>query len=191
MYKQCRTEQSAARQRSLTEGLLEAMSQQHYDEITVSDLCERMQIPRKSFYRYFSGKEGALHALIDYALMDFETFSERKAGTSGSAQEELERLFAYWLHRRKLLDALEKSGLSGALVHRAMSLPVCGSFLNRRFLSVEEQQARAYITLFVVSGFLSMVIKWHHDGYPQTVEQMAAVALRLVEQPLSPSLFTI
>ena len=42
LYKQCRTEQSAARQRVLLEGLLDAMNQQHYDEITVSSLCTQM-----------------------------------------------------------------------------------------------------------------------------------------------------
>ena len=74
MYKQCRTEQSSNRQRILEQGLLDAMIQQHYDSISVSDLCSRMGIPRKSFYRYFSGKEGALHALIDHALLDYENY---------------------------------------------------------------------------------------------------------------------
>ena len=95
MYKQCRTEQSAARQRELLKGLLQIMNQQHYDEITVSSFCEQMQIPRKSFYRYFSSKEGALHALIDYTLMEFEGFSQTRMKGGSSAQEELERLFSY------------------------------------------------------------------------------------------------
>ena len=189
MYKQCRTEQSAARQRELIGGLLEAMTQQHYDEITVSSLCERMQIPRKSFYRYFSSKEGALHALIDYALLDFESFTQRSPKGNDSVQEEMERMFAYWVHQRRLLDALEKSGLSGVLVNRAIGHSTLEVIGGRRFLSAEEQQARGYITLFVVSGFLSMVIQWHHEGYPQSVQQMAHIAIRLVSQPLAPNLF--
>ena len=72
MYKLCKTQQSAARQRQLELGLLQAMLEQHYEEVSVSDLCDRMQIPRKSFYRYFSGKDGALHALIDHTLLEFQ-----------------------------------------------------------------------------------------------------------------------
>lgn len=189
MYKQCRTEQSAARQRELIGGLLEAMTQQHYDEITVSSLCERMQIPRKSFYRYFSSKEGALNALIDYALLDFESFTQRNPKGNDSVQEEMERMFAYWVHQRRLLDALEKSSLSGVLVNRAIGHSTLEVIGGRRFLSAEEQQARGYIMLFVVSGFLSMVIQWHHEGYPQSVQQMAQIAIRLVSQPLAPNLF--
>lgn len=191
MYKQCRTEQSAARQRQLLEGLLEAMTQQQYEEISVSSLCDKMQIPRKSFYRYFSSKEGALNALIDQALMDFESFTENHSGSGDSVQQELERLFAYWMHQRRLLDALQKSGLSGVLVNRAISLSVFESIASRRFLPAEEQDAQEYLALFAVSGFLSMVIRWHHDGYPQSVQQMAAISLRLINEPLSSGLLFI
>ena len=69
MYKMCKTEQSAARQRELEEGLLNIMLSRHYDEISVSELCDQLNVPRKSFYRYFSGKDGALHALIDHTLL--------------------------------------------------------------------------------------------------------------------------
>lgn len=184
MYKQCRTEQSAARQRELLGGLLEAMLQQHYDEITVSSLCLQMQIPRKSFYRYFSSKEGALHALIDHALLDFESFTAELDRGSSLEKEEMERLFTYWLHKKKLLDALAKSNLSGVLVQRAIGHTILETMRDRRFLPVEEQHAQEYITLFVVSGIMSMVIQWHHDGYPQTAKQMAQIALRLLGKPM-------
>ncbi len=190
MYKQCRTEQSAARQRVLLEGLLDAMLQQHYDEITVSSLCEQMQVPRKSFYRYFSSKEGALHALIDHALLDFESFTAAHTRNIDSVQEEMEQMFAYWRHKKKLLDALAKSGLSGVLVNRAIGHSVFETMRSRRFLPVDEQQAQEYITLFAVSGFMSMVIQWHHEGYPQSVQKMAQIAIRLVTQPMAPNLIT-
>ena len=78
MYKLCKTEQSATRQKMLELGLLNCMLTRHYEEISVSDLCTAMDIPRKSFYRYFSGKDGALHALIDHTLMGYEGFLYRK-----------------------------------------------------------------------------------------------------------------
>ena len=72
MYKLCKTEQSAQRQRELEQGLLAIMNSTRYEDITVSDMCQKLNIPRKSFYRYFSSKDGALHALIDHTLMEFE-----------------------------------------------------------------------------------------------------------------------
>ena len=53
MYKICQTEQSNRRQRELEQGLLQLMLRRNYEDISVSDLCDHLQIPRKSFYRYF------------------------------------------------------------------------------------------------------------------------------------------
>ena len=50
------------------QGLLAMMEHRSFEEISVSDLCERMGIPRKSFYRYFSSKDGALMALLDHTF---------------------------------------------------------------------------------------------------------------------------
>ena len=71
MYKICATQASKQRQRELEAGLMNIMLHHQYENISVSDLCENMGIPRKAFYRYFSSKEGALYALIDHSLLDF------------------------------------------------------------------------------------------------------------------------
>lgn len=187
MYKQCRTEQSANRQRLLEEGLLKAMTAQHYDEISVSDLCAQMEIPRKSFYRYFSSKEGALHALLDHALLDFESFAGPYfTGDQKRMQQDMERVFAYWQHRKPLLDALRRSNLSGVLIQRAIEHALSESAFHRSFLPSEDRTAQEYVTMFAVCGMMSMVVQWHHDGYPQSIHQMAQIAVRLLSRPLFP-----
>lgn len=185
MYKLCKTEQSAARQRELELELLKAMSIHQYEEITVSDLCDQIGIPRKSFYRYFSGKEGALHALIDHTLLDFETrFSLPDAKEIRSFQKGLEHFFRFWMEQKPLLDALARSNLSGVLIERAISHAVKDSTAAFHFLAPEFQELRSHATMFGVCGMMSMVITWHHDGYPHNAVYMARLATRLLTQPL-------
>ena len=62
MYKLCKTEQSAARQRELEQSLAAMMLVRRYEDISVSEFCSYAGIPRKAFYRYFSSKDGALYA---------------------------------------------------------------------------------------------------------------------------------
>lgn len=189
MYKQCRTEQSANRQRELEQGLLEVMTQVHYDQITVSDLCVRMGIPRKSFYRYFSSKEGALHALIDHALLDFEGFPTPDGSLAADmGLRGMERLFSYWQKHCKLLDALEHSTLSGVLIERSIAHALEESIFPNRYLTEEELLLQRHITSFAVTGLMSMVVQWHHAGYAQSPLQMAQIALRLVSKPLFPQI---
>ncbi len=184
MYKQCRTEQSAQRQREMEQGLLRLMGTRQFEEITVSDLCQEMGIPRKSFYRYFSGKDGVLHALIDHAVMDYDLYTMRgEVEPQLSPLEYMEQILTYWVQHKPLLDALERSGLSGMLVMRAMEYTEkLGSMPN--FLKTTDKRLQGYGTMFAVCGLMSMILRWHHDGFPNSVEEMAKLALRLFSEPM-------
>lgn len=186
MYKLCKTEQSARRQRELEEGLLSAMRQRRYEEITISDLCEQMQIPRKSFYRYFSSKDGALHALLDHTLLEFQQntslFTEH-AGHDNS-QNALEQYFAFWLARRGLLDALDKSGLSGLLVQRAVSQALSEHTVLAGSFPAALKDVRSHAISFAICGLMSMVLSWHREGYSRSAREMAAIAATVMSTPM-------
>ena len=185
MYKLCKTEQSARRQRELEQGLLAAMSTRQYEEITVSDLCDQMNIPRKSFYRYFSGKDGALHALIDHTLLEFEGFSSVSGtGEKRTHQTDLEHFFRFWKERRALLDALARSGISGTLVLRSIDHAMSDVGMPMRFLPQQERLAREHATMFGVCGLMSMVLNWHNNGFLLSESQMASIAVELLTKPL-------
>ena len=189
MYKQCKTEQSASRQRQLEAGLLQLMSIKRYEDITVSDLCDFLQIPRKSFYRYFSSKDGALNALLDHTMMDYEGFNAIYTdGSPRTLHKELTQFFLFWMDHKDLLDALSKNNMSGSLVERTMTHISNGEVIPQRFLSDETLYARKQVSLFCISGLMSIVLTWHRDGYPQSAEQMASITARLVSEPLFPNL---
>lgn len=185
MYKLCKTEQSAQRQRQLEDGLLEAMAGCHYDEISVSDLCERMGIPRKSFYRYFSGKDGALHALIDHTFMRYESKELwYEASDSFSVSSELENFFRYWMEQKPLLDALERSGLSGVLIERSISYVLQEAGFRAKANAPAVLGPQENTILFVVSGLMTMTVHWHHSGYLASAEQMGQMAAQVLTRPL-------
>ena len=187
MYKLCKTEQSAARQRQLEDGLLQAMRVQRYEDISVSDLCDRMEIPRKSFYRYFSSKDGALYALLDHTMMEYEGFNAvYRRGERRTLQRELMQFFLFWKERKPLLDALERSGMSGVLIERAISFSVSDTVVPSRFLPEDTPETQKQITMFGVCGLLSMILAWHHANFDKTPEELARIGARLIGQPLFP-----
>ena len=188
MYKLCKTEQSANRQRRLEEGLLQAMLTKHFDEISVSELCAQLDVPRKAFYRYFDSKEGALHALIDHTLLAYESFPlVYSEGEKRTLIRELEQFFLFWIRQKALLDALQRSGMSGILIERSISHALSEMVLPKRFLPQESEETVRHVTMFCVCGLMSMVLSWHHDGYNQTADKMANIACRLLDKPLFPS----
>lgn len=185
MYKMCKTEQSARRQRELEEGLLQAMGSCHYEQISVSDLCDRCDIPRKAFYRYFSGKDGALYALIDHTLLQYEGFQFAEQNKEErSYQTDLERFFRFWHKQRPLLDALKRSNISGVLVTRAIEHAMSDVGMPVRFLPQQDWAARRHAIMFGVCGLMSMVLDWHESGYDLSPREMSVICTRLLTQPL-------
>jgi len=184
MYKQCQTEQSARRQRELEQGMLQAMLKRQFDEISVSDLCDEIHVPRKAFYRYFSGKEGALYSMIDRALMDFEIHSTvAEMYEPETPMGYMEHVFIYWMEHRELLDALKKSNLSGMLIQRALDFSQNIDAIPR-FMLIGDKRLREYGTMFMVSGLMTMIVQWHNDGFSKSITEMAELTMQLLTKPL-------
>ena len=185
MYKICQTEQSSQRQRELEEGLLQLMLRKNYEDISVSDLCEYMQIPRKSFYRYFSSKDGALYALIDHTLARFFEMPTGKHKGRGTALGDLDLYFVFWYENRALLDALHRSSLSGILVERANNFALAEGHLPRHFKKLQPN-IQGLAMAFSVCGLMSMILYWHGSGFQITPDEMTKLAQNILTAPLLP-----
>lgn len=185
MYKLCKSEQSATRQRELEQQLLTMMNMFRYEEITVSDFCIHAGIPRKAFYRYFSSKEGALHALIDHTLVQLEGFTATMQLDQENVRlNELAWFFRFWQEQKALLDALERNGLGKVLIERTIENATVSMAVSSRVGIRDMSDMREFGIAFAVSGFMTMVLKWHGSGYALRPEQMAELTMELLTKPL-------
>ena len=185
MYKLCKTEQSAARQRELELALAAMMLVRRYEDISVSEFCSYAGIPRKAFYRYFSSKDGALYALIDHTMLDYEHMRDTEPVSGREQMRELESFFLFWKRQKPVLDALEFSGLSGVLLERSIESIETNAML-RRGQTADSEFVQKQILRFVVSGIMIMMVNWHHDGYRKSPREMADLATRMMHEPLYP-----
>ena len=183
MYKICQTEQSIKRQRQLEKGLLQLMLRKNYEEISVSDLCEYMQIPRKSFYRYFTSKDGALYALIDHTIADFFEMPVPGKKSRGNAIGDLDLYFRFWYDNRELLDALQRSSLSGILVDRANNFALREGHLPRQFKTFTPEN-QGLVMAFAICGLMSMVLYWHRQDFHTPPEEMTRLAVEMLTKPI-------
>ena len=183
MYKLCKTEESSKRQREIEQVLLDIMREKRYDEITVSEICERSGVPRKSFYRYFASKDGALYALIDHTLADFFQMPVPDKKTRGNAIGDLDLYFTFWYQNRTLLDALQRSTLSGILVERSTSFALREGHLPKQFKRLRPEQ-QGLTMAFSVCGLMSMILQWHRQGFLISPDEMTRLVMDLLTTPL-------
>ena len=177
MYKICHTEESAMRQRELERGLLAMLQTQPYDKITLTELCRRLCIPRKSFYRYFPTKDDCLLALIDHTLSDCNDIALKGWTATGKLDRTVQlRFFAFWQERKDLLDVIRDNGLRHLLLERTTVM------IDRMKEKAQSQDfARDQVEYFVAHGLMTTVLRWHHFGFPGSPEKMAAVFGNLLE----------
>jgi AcrR family transcriptional regulator len=171
MYKICHTEESSQRQRILELGLLTAMQKQPYDKITLTDLCCQLDIPRKSFYRYFPTKDDCLLALIDHTLSDCNDIALKGWNGNGSLDESVQlRFFRFWKEHHLLLDAIRDNGFRYLLLDRTTVI------VDRMKENTgTESFARDQVEYFVAYGLMTTVLRWHHFGFQSSPEEMAEV----------------
>jgi AcrR family transcriptional regulator len=191
MYKLCKTEQSAARQREIEESFLSLMETKDYEAITVSELCVKTNTPRKAFYRYFDTKEDIVLALIDHTLACYESFA---SGASRPAKRtvasELESFFSFWCagEPRRVLVAIMKHGLEGYLIQRSIRFSSTEMPSLKKFMSSEAANESARLFQFVITGLMSVMLSWFKEGCAESAREMARVVQRLVAEPLFPNL---
>ena len=65
MAKQYQSEQTVRRHTSLVLALLSLLRTHTLQEISVKDICQTADIPRRTFYHYFENKEDVLTSIID------------------------------------------------------------------------------------------------------------------------------
>ena len=189
MYKLCKTEQSAKRQRAMEDTLFDLMKQNRYEDISITELCQRMDMPRKAFYRYFDSKEDALYALIDHSMSDYSGFTvDRSCETARSLTSELEEYFKFWYAKRDFLDALDRSGLMGTLIERTINYPVNDRVSIVKFLPHEDDMTREKVLKFAFSGLVYTMIGWYREGFKPSAREMAKIACRMFREPLFPGL---
>ena len=176
MYKLCHTEESSQRQRALEQGLLEALAGQTYDRITLTELCSRLGVPRKTFYRYFPTKDDCLLALIDHTLSDCNDIALNDWDGSTELNEQVQlRFFRYWQNQKSFLDAVKANNLQHLVLDRTTVI-VDRMKENRK----ADCFAREQVEYFIAHGLMSTVLRWHHFGFPCGPEEMSATFGKLL-----------
>lgn len=106
-------------QKTITEVLLQLMTQYPYTEITVKHILLEAGISRKTFYRNFSSKDDVLHTYIDTVLNDYtETLFQEE---NYSFVKMLDTIFTFCSKYQKILFILRDNQLLHTLLERLNS----------------------------------------------------------------------
>ncbi|MBE6978846.1 MAG: TetR/AcrR family transcriptional regulator [Ruminococcaceae bacterium] len=188
MYKQCKSNQSAERQAYIADCLQMLIREKSYDEISITELCQRSGVPRNTFYRYFADKESVLKYLFDQSMY---TLLEKVMYAYESNQEmELVDGITCWLQYYRendsLWDVFKESRhniLFGQLVRFYGKL-------SDSFYKLDFNNQHTKYLIFLAYGMQGILDVWKYSGYRQSEKELASQILNVLKTPMKDILAT-
>ena len=182
MYKCCTTQAAARRQRELEEKLEQLLMQRPYDAVSVSGFCVYAEIPRRVFYRYFTGMEGALCALLDHTLGEIGWNPRHWQGVPEETLcRELTQMLEGCLRHRRLFLALAENHLETHLVRRALLFLQGGEPEQTRGFCPESGSREELAAVCVLYTMLA----WQRQEFASPPAEVARELAHILKTPLS------
>ena len=188
MYKLCKTEQSARRQREIEKALYRALEKKNYTDVTITELCITLKMPRKTFYRYFDSKDDALYALIEHTMFEYQGFNQDGKEGQRTLKNELKMFFEFWYQNRDFLETLDRNSMLDKIIEVSVNIPIKDFVSLSKFLPDDNEWARGKIFKFAVCGLVTSMLDWYHEGFKTSMSDMVDLSCRVLSHPLFPNL---
>ena len=165
--------------RLLLGALTELLAEKPFDDIRVTDLCERADIHRSTFYDHFEDKFHLLTFAIQ-ELMDI-LVSFVPTTTREIYEYSIRRVFKYFLKNQKMytLLFLDPKNVSAKNLFRRTFIRASDQLLKRSFPAVPTADLAMYSRHFI-GGLLTVADWWLENDCETSPERMAEQFVRLI-----------
>lgn len=146
----------------ITDALLSLMQKKNYQDISITQLCEKAGVTRMSFYRNFESKEDVLKKWVASVTDAFLSTS----GISYKNDSETDyfiKLFTHMERHKAVCLALYKAGL----------IYIVKEQFDRVFLAVHRDEYDEYKSFFLAGGIYNVFQLWLIHGCMESPSEIA------------------
>ena len=180
MYIMPKTEKSALQQQRFAATLLDLSQTRSFEDIAVTELCQKSGMTRRTFYRLYTCKEDILIWLVDQAVWG-HTRSPMWKWTNDPSN--LVAFFCFWLEEKTLLDVLCQCHQTSLLVDRSALFIAKERPELVQMLGGSDPCCRDENLVFFLSGLIGLLINWHRSGYSKSPGEMAQIFYSMLTTP--------
>lgn len=131
-----------------------------YEEVQISQICQKAGFNRSTFYRSYRTKEDILKEKMREMIVQYNGL--RKAKNTDDFQS-IVLLFSFYRENRTAIKLMHRAHLDDML--RELGL--------QNFPAETEHSADEYVKIFITSGFLAVILRWLNTGMKESDEYMA------------------
>lgn len=166
-----KTDKRSRRTRAwLLDTLLELLDSKDYSEITVTELTEKADIARQTFYRNYSNMDDILLSRMDEIVDAYlkKVQKNHEARKDPDWDFEVRQLIYLWQRNQTIFRAMQKAGLE----YQAMEkLSILFTRFHMRAQNLKELDDKHQYLVYYLSGGVFMVLnKWFENDMKFSVE---------------------
>jgi len=177
------TDMRALRSRRwLYEALLQLMREKPYADIQITEIADRAQVARPTFYLHYRSKEELLLSQVDLVFAEFfQEFSNKIAEGNYDRLKYCILIFQYWERNAETLRMVMRADLHEAFRGR---LRMYFSMAVSRLTTLEEktnsnEKLQEFIIDFESGGVYQLLIHWIERDMPYSAEMMGSLFYQL------------
>ena len=145
----------------ITEATLILLRDKELKDISISEIIQKAQVSRNSFYRNYSEKENIIQEHINELLHNWENDYTKKGLNSN--HEMYGSLFAHLKENSEFYLMLKKRNLFHLFL---------AAFLNIRDPKAEQDNLSAYVVSFIAYGTYGWIEEWIRRGMQESAGTM-------------------
>ena len=162
---------------NIKNSLIDLLAEKNVSKITVTELAEKAMINRKTFYRHYN----------NYDIVNDVISHAKKSDRDGNnLVNQLNFIGLSIVENKEQINKILKnspevfgSGRSVELLKRFIEVSI------RPVLNFKNETKLKYLVEFVVSGFISVYVRWFNDGCAESSEKLADAVNEFVLGALS------
>lgn len=158
----------------LTDALLTLMTEKSYGNISITEICTRADLSRRTFYRIYESKEDILKKYADSLCQCY--FKQFEKQENLSLENVANIFFSFWKKQKDFLLLLYREKLIYILLFKFNELlPSVYVNYKAHLLQTKDKKSMEYVAFYNAGGFWNLLIKWLEDGCKKTPEEMSTI----------------
>ncbi len=163
----------------LRESLIDLLSEKSIHKISVREVCDRAQINRTTFYKYYGSPYELLADIENTVLDQIETYLSGKENQGTDDIRQLTQIIAFMEENLTLCRLLLNNTVDSRFAQRLLKLPKIQRLLGDQLGGYQRDEID-YVYQFVVNGGFFMMKAWINQDTREAPEKIAALLLRTV-----------
>ena len=164
---------------ALKKSLIALMQKEHISKISVKSLCELADVNRSTFYAHFRDQYDLLRHMEQEVLQNITKHLEQQAISSGSpiSFQVLNLILEYVQENASLFKALLSDHCDPDIQREIMKLP---DIMPVQIYSGLDARTKDYLSVFGITGCISILQKWLQDGTPESAAQISRLIFQVL-----------